>query len=229
LSHKSLEKRIGYTFQSPTLLERALTHASKAPKHLERQEFLGDAVLGLVIASHLYQHYPDATEGDLSKMRANLVCKKALLETASIWCIAPELHVGEGERNKYGSLKSESIAANAVEAVIGAVFEDAGFETAKDVVLRAWNKRLSKVKPVNLRDAKSELQELTQSKSLGIPCYDVEDLGVNQALRFKATCSLQGEVLGQGLGQRKKEAELKAAAKALKSKALDNVMARYRN
>lgn len=224
MSHQDLEQRLGYTFQSPNLLARALTHASKAPKHLERQEFLGDAVLGLVIASYLYQHYPDATEGDLSKMRANLVCKKALLETATIWRIASELHVGEGERNKDGSLKSESITANAVESVIGAVFEDAGFASARDVILKAWEQRLRQVKPVNLRDAKSALQELTQSKSLGIPSYDVEDLGVHHSPRFQATCNLKGKVLGQGVGQRKKEAELEAAAQALKSKALKAVM-----
>jgi len=224
LSHKNLEKTIGYTFKSPKLLLRALTHASTSTEHLERHEFLGDAVLGLIIAAYLYQHYPLSAEGDLSKMRANLVCKAALLETASIWHIADALHVGDGELHKDGSLKSESIAANAVEAVIGAVFEDSGFDAAKEVVLRAWGERLHNVKPVNLRDAKSELQELTQSKSLGVPSYQVEDLGLKHVPRFQATCSLSGKVLGQGLGQRKKEAEIEAASQVLKRKDLKTIM-----
>ena len=224
MSTKDLESHIAYHFDEPKLLQRALTHASKASEHLERQEFLGDAVLGLVIAEDLYQRYPHVSEGDLSKMRANLVCKQALLDTAKLWQVASALRVGEGERDKNGDLKSPSIAANAVEAIIGAVFEDAGFEAAKKVVLKAWKERLNHVEPHNLRDAKSELQELTQSKSMGIPDYKVQDLGVNQRLRFQAVCRLKGEIIGQGLGKRKKEAELAAAAHALKSEVLQQMM-----
>ncbi len=224
MSIKALEHRIAYHFDKPKLLRRALTHASRASEHLERQEFLGDAVLGLIIAEDLYLRYPDVSEGVLSKMRANLVCKQALLETATQWQVASALYVGEGERDQKGRLKSASIAANAVEAIIGAVFEDGGFEAAKKVVLQAWHERLSCVTPDRLRDAKSELQELTQSQSMGVPDYQVQDLGVNQAPRFQATCSLKGEVIGRGLGQRKKEAELAAAAQALSSKALQRMM-----
>ncbi len=224
MSTSDLEEIIAYRFKKRSLLAKALTHASKASEHLERQEFLGDAVLGLVVAEDLYQRYPEVSEGDLSKMRANLVCKQALLNTAKLWQVASALNVGEGERDKRGNLKSPSIAANAVEAIIGAVFEDSGFDAAKKVVLRAWEKRLNHVEPRNLRDAKSELQELTQSKSMGIPDYKVQDLGVNQRLRFQAICSLKGEVIGQGLGQRKKEAELAAAAQALKSELLQQMM-----
>jgi len=224
LNLKLFEETLGYTFKSPALLERALTHASKSSEHLERQEFLGDAVLGLVIADYLFQQFPSSNEGDLSKMRANMVCKQALLDVAKIWELVNVLYVGEGERLKNGSLKSMSIAANAVEAVIGSVFEDGGFEQAKELILQAWRPLLNGVEPVNLRDAKSALQELTQSKSLGLPKYNIKDLGVHQSPRFKATCLLGEKRLGKGLGERKKEAELKAAKEALNSEFIQEIM-----
>ena len=215
-----LEKEIGYTFKNYELLTRALTHASKSPTHLERQEFLGDAVLGLVVANYLHHTYPDSTEGDLSKMRANLVCKRALLDVAKQWSLARYLVVGDGERTKSGNLKSPSISANAVESVIGAVFQDSGWHDAQDVVLRAWKSLLVHVEPINLRDAKSELQELSQSRALGLPVYEIEDLGLNQLPRFQATCFLKNTRLGVGCGERKKTAEIQAAAAALASNKL---------
>jgi len=223
LSYHKLEKTIAYTFKQPLLLERALTHASKSPVHLERQEFLGDAVLGLCIANYLYLKYSELAEGDLSKMRANLVCKPALYSIAQEWALEDFLQVGDGERFKDGRLKSKSIAANAVEAVIGAVFEDSGYESANDFILKAWDNQLQDVKPINLRDAKSQLQELTQSKSLGLPTYQIHDLGVNQSPRFVAECSLGQEKLGEGKGNRKKEAELLAAQQALNSPSIQKI------
>ena len=222
----SLEKTIAYDFKDKSILTRALTHASKSTQHLERQEFLGDAVLGLTIAEYLYQHYPDSAEGDLSKMRANLVCKPALLLIAGQWQLEKYLHVGDGERNRFGELKSESIAANAVESIIGAVLLDANWEQAKEVVLLAWSKMLKDMNPINLRDAKSQLQELTQAHTLGLPTYKVEDLGLNSVPRFKASCLVQGDCLGEGRGNRKKEAELQAAATALNSKGLTKLINR---
>ncbi len=218
--HSSLEKTIGYHFKDKALLARALTHASKSTQHLERQEFLGDAVLGLTIADYLFQNYPDSAEGDLSKMRANLVCKPALLSIAGQWELARYLNVGDGERSPSGELKSESIAANAVESVIGAVFQDAGWDYARQVVLQAWAKELKQAKPVNLRDAKSQLQEITQAHALGLPVYEIEDLGLNQTPRFQASCYIQKECLGVAQGNRKKEAELNAAKIAIESSAL---------
>lgn len=218
MNYKTLEKQIGYTFKDKSILVKALTHASKSSAHLERQEFLGDAVLGLTIAEHLYHHYPDFAEGVLSKMRANLVCKQALLAIAEFWSVANYLDVGDGERSKNGQLKSKSIAANAVESVLGAVFQDGGWDVAKKVTLNAWTIMLKEVEPVNLRDSKSELQELTQAHALGLPAYIVTDLGLDQTPRFQAECFLQHEVLGIGFGERKKTAELEAAESALKSK-----------
>ncbi len=220
----TFEHTIGYTFKQPGLLKRALTHASKSSEHLERQEFLGDAVLGLVIAEYLFQQFPDSDEGDLSKMRANMVCKQALLKVSQSWELDALLEVGDGERKKHGGLKSISIAANAVEAVIGAVFEDKGFQQAKDIVLKAWKPLLKDVQPINLRDAKSALQELTQSKALGLPRYVIEDFGTLHSPRFQAVCLLGEERLGSGLGERKKEAEINAAQDALNSKKIKNLM-----
>ncbi|MDQ6984133.1 MAG: ribonuclease III, partial [Ghiorsea sp.] len=203
---KQFEEQLEYDFKNPKLLQRALTHASKSTTHLERQEFLGDAVLGLVIADYLYHCYPNLAEGDLSKMRANLVCKSALLQIAQLWNIASFLNVGDGERNKNGGLKSESISANAVESVLGAVFEDAGFEDVKALIISAWRPLLQAVQPINLRDAKSQLQELTQAKALGLPNYVLHDLGVTVSPRFQAVCFLNKQKLGEGTGNRKKEA-----------------------
>jgi ribonuclease-3 len=217
LKQQSLEQIIGYTFHDISILNKALTHASKASEHLERQEFLGDAVLGLIISEYLYHQYPQLNEGTLSKMKANLVCKDALLHVAKSWKLASFLNVGDGERDKAGHLKSPSIAANAVESIIGAVFLDAGWQQAKQLVLNAWENLIKQIEPSNLRDAKSKLQELTQANKLGLPSYTITDLGIQSSPRFKAECMLQGKCLGIGLGERKKQAELEAASQALSS------------
>jgi len=217
LKQQSLEQIIGYTFHDISILNKALTHASKASEHLERQEFLGDAVLGLIISEYLYHQYPQLNEGTLSKMKANLVCKDALLHVAKSWKLASFLNVGDGERDKAGHLKSPSIAANAVESIIGAVFLDAGWQQAKQLVLNAWENLIKQIEPSNLRDAKSKLQELTQANKLGLPRYTITDLGIQSSPRFKAECMLQGKCLGIGLGERKKQAELEAASQALSS------------
>ena len=224
MSQKKLEKIIGYSFQDITILNKALTHASKAPEHLERQEFLGDAVLGLIISEYLYHKYPQLNEGALSKMKANLVCKDALLNVATTWKLADFVNVGEGERDKKGVLKSPSIAANAVESIIGAVFVDADWHDAKQLVLRAWENLIKQVEPSNLRDAKSKLQELTQANKLGLPSYIITDLGIQSVPRFKAECMLQEKCLGIGLGERKKLAELQAASHALTSKTMNALL-----
>lgn len=217
MKQQNLEQIIGYTFHDSSILKKALTHASKASEHLERQEFLGDAVLGLIISEYLYHQYPQLNEGALSKMKANLVCKDALLDIAKTWKLASFLNVGDGERDKKGGLKSPSIAANAVESIIGAVFLDAGWQQTKQLVLNAWSNLINQVEPSNLRDAKSKLQELTQANKLGLPSYKITDLGMQSSPRFKAECMLQGKCLGIGVGERKKQAELEAASQALNS------------
>ncbi|MDQ6989687.1 MAG: ribonuclease III [Mariprofundaceae bacterium] len=225
MNYAPLEKIITYVFKDKALLKQALTHSSISKNHLERHEFLGDAVLGLVIAKALFLQFPDSAEGELSKMRANLVCKQALLDIATLWGLADYLAVGAGERDQDGALKSESIAANAVEAVIGAVFQDSGWFEVEQVVKSAWAEKLQESNTHDLRDAKSKLQEITQGNALGLPHYRIEDLGVQQSPRFKASCILNSYVLGVGMGERKKTAEIMAAEQALKHQTIGELTA----
>jgi len=214
---RQLEKAIGYQFRQNSLLQRALTHrsaeGSAGGMHMERLEFLGDAVLGLVIADFLHSHFTDRPEGDLSRMRAALVRKESLLTVAGGWQLEKWLIVGDSERSKRG-VKSPSIAANAVEAVIGAVFEDGGWDAVRDVVRAAWQSMLEDIGRVDTRDAKSRLQELTQAHGWGLPEYELEDRGVGTQPRFEAICRVQGKICGRGRGERKKLAEIVAAEQA---------------
>jgi len=209
-----LQTRIGYQFHQPGALQRALTHRSFAAEHMERLEFLGDAVLGLIMAEHLHARFPAEDEGGLSRMRASLVCKESLGTIACQWKLADDVQVGDGERTQHGGIRSASIAANAVEAVIGAIFVDGGWEAARSVVLNAWQGMLNTVNSEDNRDAKTRLQELTQGKGWGLPSYRVIDLGVGRSPRFEAVCIVNDERLGKGRGERKKLAELAAAEQA---------------
>jgi len=215
-SQQAFEQRIGVRFSHTDLLTRALTHCSYSVTHMERLEFLGDAVLGLVIAEHLHDLFPDEAEGQLSRLRAGLVRKESLYKVAQSWDLEAYLHVGDGERSAQG-VKSSSIVANAVEAVIGAVFKDAGWPVAQTLVLNAWQPLLEKMDTSDARDAKSHLQEYTQGKAWGLPEYKVCDLGVGHEPRFEAECWIKNKLCGTGLGERKKVAELNAAQQALLS------------
>jgi len=218
-----LQEEISYTFSDTRLLELALTHRSASGEHLERMEFLGDAVLGLVVSEALYARNPDADEGVLSRMRAHYVCRESLLTISRKWALAAYLMVGKGERDVRGAVKSESIQADAVEAVIGAVFLDGGWQASQAVVLSAWGKILDEHPDPAGRDAKTRLQELAQAHSWGLPEYRLEDMGVDASRRFKAVCSLQGREIGKGSGGRKKTAERRAAAEALKHLAEEGI------
>jgi len=213
----SLQKRIGYHFIDQKLPTRALTNRSASiamgGKHMERLEFLGDAVLGLVISEILHARFSDSAEGELSRMRSALVRREGLLQVAKAWQLIPYLIVGDSERTKRG-IKSPSIAANAVEALIGAVFEDGGWEPARSVVSRAWATMLVDINQVDTRDAKSRLQELTQANGWGLPSYALIDRGVGISPRFEARCSVQEKAVGKGFGERKKQAEIEAAEQA---------------
>jgi len=213
---QAFEQRIGVHFACPELLTRALTHCSHSATHMERLEFLGDAVLGLVIAEYLHDLFPDEAEGQLSRLRAGLVRKESLYKVAQNWNLEIYLHVGDGERSAQG-VKSSSIVANAVEAVIGAVFKDAGWSAARDLILKAWQPLLKSMDISDARDAKSHLQEYTQGKSWGLPEYRICDLGVDHEPRFKAECWIKNRLHGTGSGARKKVAELHAAQQALLS------------
>jgi len=181
---------------------------------MERMEFLGDAVLGLIIAARLYEQFPCVAEGELTRMRAALVCKNGLLAIARKWCLSPHLYVGDGERGKDEDVKSTSIVANAVEAVIGAVFLDGGWNSARSLVLKAWADLLRDADQADTRDAKTYLQEFTQAHGFGLPEYVVRDLGADCNPRFEAECFVNGNKAGRGMGERKKTAEMEAAAEA---------------
>lgn len=206
-----LEDRIGYHFRDGRLLKQALTHRSTPGEHMERMEFLGDAVLGMVIAARLYEQFPHTDEGELTRMRAAMVCKNGLLTIARKWRLATYLHVGGGERDGDEQVKSTSIVANAVEAVIGAVFLEGGWESVHTLVLEAWADSLHHADQSESRDAKTRLQEFTQAHGLGLPEYVVHDLGGDCHPRFDAECHVDGKSIGKGVGERKKIAEMAAA------------------
>ena len=173
LKADALEAKLGIRLNNRKILHRALSHRSTSGEHMERLEFLGDAVLGLVIAEYLHNTFPEEDEGQLSRFRAALVRKESLYQIAQDWNLGDYLHVGEGER-EYGSIKSPSIVANAVEAVIGAVFTDMGWLAAQKLVIHAWQPLLQSVGSVDVRDAKSQLQEYTQAYSWGLPTYKLK-------------------------------------------------------
>lgn len=209
-----LQERIGYRFHDVALLQRALTHSSACESHMERLEFLGDAVLGLAISQALHGRFADAPEGDLSRMRAALVCKEGLLRVAGLWELECVVCVGDSQKGATG-IKSKSITANAVEAIIGAIFEDGGWDAACRVVRTAWQEALDAVDVESSRDAKSRLQELTQGEGWGLPEYRVVDRGAGTQPRFEAICLVRDKQAGAGRGNRKKSAELAAAEAAL--------------
>ncbi|MDX8393838.1 MAG: ribonuclease III [Mariprofundales bacterium] len=209
---KSFEQRIAYHFDDIALLERALTHSSTGEKkHMERLEFLGDAVLDLVIAELLFQRFPNHDEGCLTRMRAQLVRKESLKCIADLWDIAPLLYVGAGEREN-GNIRSSSIASNAVEAILGAIYLDANANLAavKKCIITEWEVLMTGLSAD--RDAKSRLQEYTQERCWGLPSYQTAMINNNI---FHAVCYVCDQIKGEGHGRRKKIAEQLAAKQAL--------------
>ncbi len=211
----ALQRHIAYTFSDTALLAQALTHRSAGQPNLERMEFLGDAVLSLAVSEAVYSLYPDADEGSLTRRRARLVCRETLLTIARTWGLADCITVGKGERRADGGLKSEAVLADAVEAVIGAVFLDGGWTAARAVVRTGWAPHLTDTPLPDQRDAKTRLQELTQGRGWGLPEYTMTDRGPAASPRFEAVCHVQGKSVGVGGGSRKKAAERRAAEEAL--------------
>ncbi len=213
---EAVAQAIGHRFAKPELLRAALTHPSLDPaSEMERLEFLGDAVLGAVVASLLVSLRPDLDEGAMTALKAWLVRRERLVEVAAGWHVHEAVRVGPGERTPDGRLRSPSIAADAAEAVIGAVFLDAGWEAAQALIARTWAPMVEQADPKAVLDPKTRLQELTQAKGWGLPEYRVEDHGAEAGLRFHAECWVQGEKQGEGWGARKKDAERAAAREAL--------------
>lgn len=214
-----LTTRLGVEFKTLALLEQALTHRSHNARHNERLEFLGDAVLNCAVARLLYDKYPKLDEGDLSRIRANLVRQQALHEIAQRLELGQFLRLGEGER-KSGGVRRPSILADAVEALTGAVFLDAGFEAAADMVVRLYKPILDSVDPNTLgKDAKTLLQEYLQSRHISLPVYSViATRGAAHSQEFEVECAVPKlNIQVHGSGGSRRAAEQAAAKSALES------------
>lgn len=216
------EKRLGHRFRRPELLERALTHRSHAHEHdldghYERLEFLGDAVLGLVAADELCRRHPDLPEGELSKRKSHLVSQPVLARRARELGLGDELRLGVGEERSGGRSK-DSLLSDAFEAVLGAVYLDAGLEAATGLILPLLEGGLEEHDDGRPADPKTRLQETVQARGWPLPQYRVvETHGPDHAKRFVVQCRLRGEVAGSGEGRSKKVAQQAAAAAALEA------------
>lgn len=221
----SIEERLGYHFKDPALLEVALSHPSlssevrPAPPDNQRLEYLGDAVLELAVTDYLFQLHPDFQEGVLTKLRASVVSRPALATTAVRLEVGKELRMSNGEDGS-GGRKRASNLADALEALFGAIYLDAGFETARDVIIRILEPELDQLDPDTAQgNSKGELQEILQKLSPESPCYRITgEEGPPHSRKFVASVNWQGKNLGTGEGKSKKMAETSAARNALKLK-----------
>lgn len=212
-----LAQRIDHAFANPALLQRALTHRSFSADHNERLEFLGDSVLGLAISSLLYSRLEQAPEGDLSRIRANLVKQDSLHRIALKLDLASSLRLGEGELRS-GGLKRPSILADAFEAVIGAVYLDAGYAAAEALVHRLFaDLDINAGMSAAGKDAKTALQEWLQGRKMALPTYQVADIeGAAHQQTFVVDCLVEAlQVRERGSGTSRRAAEQDAASKAL--------------
>lgn len=224
MNSEKLSEQIGYTFQNPELLRNALTHSSYTNerghsgfKDNERLEFLGDAVFDAVISEYLYEKLEDVEEGKLTKLRALIVCERSLADRAERFRIGDYLYLGKGEEHT-GGRKRISIIADATEALIGAVFLDGGWDSAKDMVLRNFMPVIEDALAGKLsRDYKTELQEMYQQRgSMEIRYATVREDGPDHCKIFTIGLWMNGEKVSEGSGRTKKEAEQNAAKAALK-------------
>lgn len=217
-----LQNRLGHTFKDAALLQQALTHRSHSSLHNERLEFLGDSILNCVVASLLFERYNKIDEGDLSRLRANLVKQQSLYEIAQRLELSQFLRLGEGEL-KSGGFRRPSILADTLEALFGAIFLDAGFDTARDVIRALYIPILDTVDPKTLgKDAKTLLQEYLQGKKIALPQYNVVAThGAAHNQQFEIEClvpKLDIQVFGTGGSRRAGEqAAAKLALEAVQS------------
>lgn len=220
----ALEERLGYSFRNRALLETALTHSSYANENRasgivcnERLEFLGDSVLGVTVADFLYQHFPDMPEGRMTRLRAELVCEQSLHRVALELHLGDYLRLGKGEEHN-GGRKRASILSDAVEAVIAAMYLDAGMETAAGFIHRCLLDDVRAIETPTFTDYKTSLQELVQRHSGQVLSYElVGEEGPDHAKTFRVQVCLNGDPIGRGTGRTKKEAEQAAAANALEA------------
>jgi ribonuclease III len=208
---------LSYRFHDPELLKLALTHRSVSAHHNERLEFLGDALIGALIAEALYRQFPTADEGQLTRARATLVNKDSLAAIARELDLGPRLHLGEGEL-KSGGWRRDSILANALEAVVGAIFLDGGLTACKEELAQWFATRLATLNPaVMAKDPKTLLQEYLQSRQAPLPTYHTVALsGPPHEQRFTIACEVAGLTQAvQAAGRSRRQAEQEAARLAL--------------
>jgi ribonuclease-3 len=213
-----LSKKLGLTFNQPQLFVMALTHRSMGAKNNERLEYLGDSVLGFVIAQKLYEMFPKASEGDLSRLRASLVNQTSLAELAREHNIGDYLILGSGEL-KSGGFRRDSILSDALEAIMGALVKDQGVQSCQDWVLHLFAEKLAELDLNNWqKDPKTQLQELLQSKKTELPTYElIKMTGAAHAQTFNIECKivlLDEACVGTGVSRKK--AEQAAAENMLK-------------
>ena len=218
---KDLETAIGYRFQNISLLHNALTHSSHANERWrnslmsnERLEFLGDSILGMVVADYLYRSFPDRPEGELTRMRADMVCEKSLALVAGQIGLGQHLLLGKGEEQGGGRCR-DSILADAVESVIAACYLDGGMEAAREFIQKFILVNVP-VNRLNNSDYKTALQELVQQKKNQVLAYTlIGESGPDHDKQFRVELTLNGRVVGQGTGSSKKRAEQDAARVAM--------------
>ena len=212
-----LEQALGHTFSDSSLLQTALTHRSHSSPHNERLEFLGDSILNGVIARQLFDRFPDVPEGDLSRLRANLVRQDSLHQLALFLSLGKFLRLGEGEL-KSGGAQRPSILADALEALFGAIWLDAGFDIASAVIGRLYRDMLGAIVPGRpMKDAKTRLQEYLQGRRLPLPKYSLTATeGEAHAQQFKIACEIDTlKLRTEGSGGSRRAAEQMAAECAL--------------
>lgn len=218
---KELEKRLGYKYKNISYLENALTHSSYANevrhgvKSNERLEFLGDSVLSVVVSDYIYKNCPDLPEGELSKLRASLVCEKSLCRFSKALGVGECLKLSRGEKNLRGSERT-SILADAFEAIIASIYLDGGMEQARKFILRYIEPELKNPKPRAFKDYKTTLQEIIQKNPEEHLAYVLTgEEGPDHDKHFYVEVHLNNNVIGRGGGRSKKEAEQQAAREAL--------------
>ncbi len=210
-------KNLEHRFNDVRLLSRALTHRSKGVKNYERLEFLGDSLLGFIVAQWLYHQFPDASEGTLSRMRASIVRRESLARVARTIGLGEWLLLGEGEQ-KSGGFERDSILADTLEAIIGAVHLDSGAAASEQFVLRHFEPILNATSPATVsKDPKSRLQETLQSRGLPVPSYTIISVsGPPHQQVFEVACEVAGETESfTAVGPSRRRAEQTAARKAL--------------
>ena len=212
----ALADELGFSFRRPELVRQALTHRSYGTPHNERLEFIGDAVLNCVIAEALFERFPASSEGELSRVRASLVNRETLARLARATSLAREILVGDGE-SRSGGGERPSILADALEAVFGAVFVDGGYEAARAVILRIYERVWRDLDPTALaKDAKTRLQEWLQARRMPVPEYVVMGLsGEAHAQTFTVACRIPAlGIAAEGSGTSRRGAEQAAAERA---------------